>query len=303
MKEILSIDFNRAAKEMASSEVFGNELIVSDLHNRRDNSQRIENMPTIRLDAVTFFICTHGEISFHVDYRDYHLHRNMLLQLDRIHILNNVRMSDHFEGYMVAISPKLVQSIMDDVHTIKKMSVRLERSFPLMEFSESETNSLIEIIIRIIRIMKASKHAFQNHILKNEASNFLLEMANINLERSQNEEVAYEAIARKEEVVQNFIHLVLDNCKEEHEVSFYAKKICMTSGNLSRILKTISGKTAIKWISETLVIESKILLQKPSVNIQQVSEELHFADQSSFGKFFKKHTGLTPIEFKNKVQK
>jgi AraC-like DNA-binding protein len=303
MKEIINIDFDRTAKEITSSEVFGDELIVSDLDNRRDNCQRIENMPTIRLDAVTFFICTHGEISFYVDHKDYHLHSNMLLQLNRIHILNNVSMSNHFEGYMVAISPKLAQSIMGDVHMIEKMSIRLERSFPLMKLSESQTNTLIEMIIRMIKVMKVSGHAFQNHILKNEVSNFLLEMANINLKQIQNKEIVYGSIDYKEEVVQSFIRLVFDNCKEEHEVSFYAEKLCMTSGNLSRILKKISGKTAITWISDTLVIESKILLQKPSVNIQKISEELHFADQSTFGKFFKKHTGQTPTEFRNKVQK
>lgn len=303
MQKIININFDKAAKEMTPSEVFGDELIVSKLQNRRNNSQRIENMPTIRLDAVTFFICMHGEISFHLDYRDYQLNRNMLLQLNRIHILNNVRMSNNYEGYMVAISPYLAQFIMSNVHSMKKASVRLERFFPLMELSESQMNSLIEIIIRIIKIMKDSKHAFQNHILKNEVSNFLLEIANINIERSQNQEVAYEAISYKEEVVQNFIHLVFDNCKKEHNVSFYAEKLCMTSGNLSRILKIISGKTTIKWISDTLIMESKILLNKPSVNIQEISEELHFVDQSSFGKFFKKNTGQTPTEFKNKIKK
>ncbi|KAA6324899.1 Arabinose operon regulatory protein [termite gut metagenome] len=302
MKGIINIDFDRVVKEMTSSEVFGNELIVSNLHNRRDNSQRTENMPTVRLDALTFFMCTHGEILFHVDYKDYHLHGNMLLQLNRIHILNNVRMSSHFEGYMVAISPKLAESIMADIHLMKNAFISRALFLPLIEFSELETNSLIEIIVRIIKIMKNSDHDFQNYILKNEVSTLLMEVANFNLKRNKNKEVIYETIGHKEEIAQNFIRLVFEYCKENHEVSFYAEKLCMTSGNLSRILKTISGKTAIKWIGDTLLVEAKILLQKPNINVQQVADGLHFGDQSSFSKFFKKHTGQTPTEFKNKVQ-
>lgn len=301
MREIISIDFNRAARQMSSSEVFGDELIVSDLHNRRNDTQRLDNVPTIRLDAIIFFICTQGEISFHIDYKDYHLHENMLLQLNSIYILSNVRMSNDFEGYFIAISPKLAYSIIDEVQAIKKIYVSFDRSVRSIEFSESERSDLIENIIRIIKMMKYSGHAFQNHILKNETSNLLLEIANIYLARKNNNGITDEVLSRKEEAVQKFVRLVFDNCKKEHEVNFYAEQLCMTSGNLSRILKTISGKTAIKWISDTLVIESKLLLQNPNTTIQQVSEELNFGDQSSFGKFFKKHTGITPMEFRNKV--
>jgi len=303
MKEIFNIDFDRAAKGMTSSEVFGNELIVSDLRNRRDNKQRLENMPTIRLDAVSFFICTHGEVSFHVDYQDYKLHRNTLLQLSSIHRLNNVRLNSEFEGYMIAVSPKLAQHIMSDIYAIKRLSVKLERPSPLVELSETEANRLNFIIARIIEKMKEMDHSFQHYILKNEVSDFLLEIADINLKRSEETDLVYDKIGYKEDVVQRFISLVFECCKEEHEVLFYSKKMGMTTGNLSRILKEISGKSAVKWISDALVMESKILLQKPDINIQQAAEILNFADQSSFGKFFKKHTGLKPMEFKHKVQK
>lgn len=299
MKEILSVDFNRVAMEMASSEVFGNELIVSNLHDRRSNSQRLENMPTVRLDAVIFFICTHGNVSFHIDYKDHHLHKNMLLQLNRIHIMSNVRMSNDFEGYMVAISPKLAHYILDEIHAMKKLYVSLERSLLLIELTETETNCLIDIITRMIRKMAAREHAFQNYIIKNEVSNCLLEIANIYIGQNESGAIPHDVITHKEEVAQNFISLVFSHCKCEHEVSFYAEKLCMTSGNLCRIIKVISGKTAIKWISDTLIIESKILLQKPDITIQQIADDLNFGNQSSFGKFFKKHTGKTPTEFKD----
>ena len=59
----------------------------------------------------------------------------------------------------------------------------------------------------------------------------------------------------------------------------------------------------MKWISDALISEAKILLRKPDINIQQISEELHFGEQSSFSKFFKKHTGVTPVEYRNTILK
>lgn len=300
MKEILNIDFNQVANRMTSSEVFGDELIISNLRQKRDKRRDLENMPTIRLEAVVFFICTRGSISFRIDYTECHLRRNMLLQLSRVHTVNNVRMSDDFDGYMVAVSSNLTRLILEDTQNMKKLYVSLNRSVLLIELSEQETNCLMDIIVRMKKMMTAYDHAFQNGIIKNEVSNFLLEMANIYVRKTESGKIANDTITRKEDVAQNFISLVFSHCKREHEVSFYAEKLCMTTGNLCRIMKAISGKTAIQWISDARVVESKLLLQNPNTNIQQIAEELHFGDQSSFGKFFRKHTGYTPTEYRSK---
>ena len=57
---------------------------------------------------------------------------------------------------------------------------------------------------------------------------------------------------------------------------------------------TMIGKTPGKLIHEAIVAEPKLLLKDASHNIASVADELHFRDQASFGKLFKKHTGFTP---------
>ena len=45
------------------------------------------------------------------------------------------------------------------------------------------------------------------------------------------------------------------------------------------------------------------MLREPEMSIQQVAEALSFPDQSSFGKFFKKHTGLSPLKYRQNLKK
>ena len=45
------------------------------------------------------------------------------------------------------------------------------------------------------------------------------------------------------------------------------------------------------------------LLRDPELTIQQVASMLSFADQSSFGKFFKKHTGVSPMKYRQTLRK
>ncbi|WP_233552114.1 helix-turn-helix domain-containing protein [Parabacteroides sp. AF48-14] len=47
-----------------------------------------------------------------------------------------------------------------------------------------------------------------------------------------------------------------------------------------------------------LIVEAKILLKAPQATVQQVADVLHFSDQSTFGKFFKKHMGISPMEYR-----
>ena len=44
-------------------------------------------------------------------------------------------------------------------------------------------------------------------------------------------------------------------------------------------------------------------LRDPELTIQQIAEKLGFADQSSFGKFFKKHAGISPLKYRQKLKK
>ena len=45
------------------------------------------------------------------------------------------------------------------------------------------------------------------------------------------------------------------------------------------------------------------LLRDPELTIQQIAEKMSFSDQSSFGKFFKKHTGVSPLKYRQNLRK
>ena len=92
--------------------------------------------------------------------------------------------------------------------------------------------------------------------------------------------------------------------KEKREVSFYAKMLCITPKYLTTIIKTVSGKSAKDWILEYVILEIKALLRDSSLNIQEIVLKTNFANQSSLGRFFRKHTGMSPSEYrKSKLDK
>ena len=83
-------------------------------------------------------------------------------------------------------------------------------------------------------------------------------------------------------------------------LDFYAQQLEVSPKHLSRTIKAQTGYTAVEWIEKFVILEAKVLLKSSNLNIQQISDELNFASQSFFGKYFKKITGMSPKEFRNK---
>jgi len=109
-------------------------------------------------------------------------------------------------------------------------------------------------------------------------------------------------LTRQEELTLRFLTILNENLKKERSVLFYADVLCVTSGHLTKVLKKVSGKTAHQLIDDAVIMESKILLGNPALSIAEVTQELKFSDQSFFGKYFKKHTGFSPTEFRKTHQ-
>jgi AraC family transcriptional regulator, transcriptional activator of pobA len=108
-------------------------------------------------------------------------------------------------------------------------------------------------------------------------------------------------LTRKEELVIRFANLVSNNFRQERSVQFYADALNVTSKYLTETVKEINGKSAGKIIDDFVILESKLLLEKPENTIAQVADLLNFSDQSFFGKYFKRITGISPKEFKTTI--
>ena len=110
-------------------------------------------------------------------------------------------------------------------------------------------------------------------------------------------------MTRSDKILKDFMALMNDNILTQTSVSFYAEKLCISKKYLSLIVKEKTQVSVGKIISIMRVEEASRLLRDPELTLQQIAEELSFADQSSFGKFFKKHTGMSPLKYRQTLKK
>lgn len=104
--------------------------------------------------------------------------------------------------------------------------------------------------------------------------------------------------SRSRELFRNFMELLRENLTREHEVQFYAGKLCISSKYLTQVSKGMIGRTPKQIIDETLLYEAMKLLDKNNSSIQEISVSLGFPDQSYFGRFFKRLKRMSPQQYR-----
>ena len=159
--------------------------------------------------------------------------------------------------------------------------------------AEDLTN--LKKILRDLQEKYYASHPFRNEILQSLISVLLYETASVyeRLHLSSNS-----AQTRSDQITSEFKKLLNENFTEERNLKFYAEKLLITPKHLTETIKETTGKTAGEWIAEKVTLEAKVLMQNPSLNVEQISYALNFPDQSTFGKFFKNQTGLAPSIYK-----
>lgn len=99
-------------------------------------------------------------------------------------------------------------------------------------------------------------------------------------------------------LIRSFRKAVNEHYKKEHSTSYYAELLHITPDHLNRTFRSKVGKTAKDFIQSRIITEAKRLLYFTDLTTKEIAYELGFNEPANFSAFFKKHTDLSPSEFK-----
>jgi len=118
---------------------------------------------------------------------------------------------------------------------------------------------------------------------------------------SKNSSIKLQANNRKEDITVEFISLLSQHIKKERQLRFYAEQLFVSIKYMSICVKEITRKSPQELIALMLLDEAKNLLVNTKEPIASIADKLNFSDQYAFGKFFKKHQGLSPKFFRKSM--
>lgn len=136
---------------------------------------------------------------------------------------------------------------------------------------------------------------FHNETIKHLFSLLILELVSL---IRKNLTGSTFGLTRKSHLTFQFLKSLGEHIKEQRSVNFYAQLLYVTPKHLSMCVKETTGKTCGEIIDEMVVAEAKTLLHDTELTIGRVANVLNFSDQYFFSKYFKKRTGMSPLNYR-----
>lgn len=104
---------------------------------------------------------------------------------------------------------------------------------------------------------------------------------------------------RGKEMCREFIKLVMSHYTTQRNVAFYAEQLGVTVSHFCSTIKKETGKTALEIITAIVLMDIKAQLKSTELPIKEIAFSLGFNNMSFFNRYFKRHTGMTPQEYRN----
>ena len=170
----------------------------------------------------------------------------------------------------------------------------VELQQPQLTLSDDDYRHILELLQLALHYQQSSlPHAAES--LRMLYSIFLNDLTGM-MERTIRE---HRFPKRVEELFLEFLYLLPPHFAEHHDIGFYASELCITTTYLSRIVRQVSGgRTVVDYINQLLLMEATYLLRQTSLSIAQIADRLHFAETTTFSRFFQRMKGMNPRQFR-----
>ena len=281
------------------------KVVIRSIRGREVNFLNAEK-EAVKFNKTGVFICEQGEATLTIDNVEYTMTPQSMVvyfSYSSLHILHH---SDDLRGVLIGADLEMLQPLLFKVTNFN--AIFIIKQYPLQQLSVRQITTLrkyLDLYINAVdkaRIDKA-KGATKANVALSEMAEMQIEMltnciileiiecyADLDVEPTHQ--------SRRDEVLQTFVAMLYRKYRNEHEVAFYAKELCLTSRYFSAIVKERSGKSPSTWISTALLVDAKHQLKNTNLSIKEVSDLLNFPTQSYFGKWFKNLTGVSPLDFR-----
>lgn len=250
-----------------------------------------------RANAAALILCTRGSMQLSIGVRRHHLHENTVMLYGPGNIIEVHERTPDFRANIMFFTRDFTKSALLDLQAVMPIYKYLTEEAKDFLHAELEEVKLINNYFALITEVCEGKYG-EGAVFNLLASMFRT-VSEMYGKRIAQEPPGTKPRSRQEEYFERFLVEVSKSHKEERSVQYYADVLHITPKYLSTVIKEVSGRSAAEWIDEFVVQEAKVLLKYSPKSIQEITYHLNFSTQSFFGKYFKRHVGVSPSQYRN----
>ena len=261
-----------------------------------DSQMQVFRFPC-RIDAFIIGVGTEGETSVSFNLHEFRLKKDSMFIFTPKNILQ-VNSQQYFKADVIAISSDFMRRINIYIKNMMPLFLKFVEN-PTLALTPEESRSMRGMIAQIERETRGPETHFSFDIVSGLIAATIYKVGDIMYHYlAEHPEEQNNSHNRAEEYFKQFTHLLGEHFREERSVGFYARQLCITPKYLTTLIKRISGQSVSEWIDNYVILEAKTLLKYSTMSIQEIAYYLNFPNQSFFGSYFKRNTGMSPSQYK-----
>ena len=297
MKEenvILNLNLSDLSKQPGAQHI-DNKLILIDNFDYSENEKHVRGLSFVnypmKLSFTIAILIVSGGINVKINLEDFEAREGDAITVFKGNIGEFCSMLPDTRMAVIAFSDDFL-NVVKNIDTALSIQQHIYTN-PVLHLDRGFIDEALDIYKRMKSKLAETDNLFREgalhgytQVLMYNAYNYFTKMKN-NVEDS----VEYN---RNQEIYKRFMQTVQKNYMKERSITFYADVLCISPKYLSQVIKNVTGRLAGEWITDYVILEAKALLKSNKYTVQEVCDMLNFANQSFFGKYFKRKTGMSP---------
>ena len=282
----MDVDLLDAGLTGENTDRLGNNMIL--VENPRMDTRT--DFP-FRSNTCVSILVLGGSMECIADMVVHRIDRSGLLVILPTQIVEKISFSDDFRGYCLLMSAEFDANLPMGNKISVIANIREHGFFPM----EGEMMDAAVNYVKMVQGALRSRNNYQYEIVMHLTVAYYYGLGTY----IHDAEARSAPTSRYEQISDDFIRLVRDNCHIHRNMDFYADALCLSAKHVNLAVKTATGINAMKWIERYTVLNAKNMLKTTSLTVSEISDRLNFPTPSDFGKYFRKFTGYSPRAYRN----
>lgn len=289
-KDLPQIKFKSKFPQISGIEILRLEGIAKRKSTLSHNPERPHQANFYQL-----IIYTNGATENLIDFVRYKAQKKSLFYIS-IGQVYSFKFNPEIRGYVILFTEEYFKKQMNNLPNYTTLRLLASHLFTPKTQIPSNSN-----VLNYVNIMFDEFHKTGDSFNKKTTVDSLFTIILSKLEELKQEQTSYIRDSYKLRRFFQFHSLLKDNYTTSRNAEFYASQMNITYKYLNEICKEITNSTSKQFIDEFILLEAKRQLTNSGIRSTDLAYRLGFNEPTNFIKYFKKHTGLTPNQFKNSL--
>ena len=245
-------------------------------------------------------ICTEGIAQFDYDGQQIRLHKDDLFLYMAHSVVTNFMSSSDFNCRQIWFSRGELWNI-NKYGEVSLSDLPYLKRHPIMHLTDDDVKLLDDYFQLLCRRMRDQSPVLYSNIVRSLVSTMMLEI--LSMMRRQEPENTVTTGVHRQRLANEFMRLVEQSDGRIRKVDDFANQLNITPKYLSTLLKETMNRRPSEMIHFYTLKAIEHRLRYTDMTMQEIANDLNFANASFFGKYFKEHAGMTPMDFRKKYHR